>query len=78
MATTCPPLNRCGASFPGWMDGDHPTVAGDKALTRVRFRTSQTDCKGSTVAIRVTKCDSYYVYKLSAPGRCNLRYCGND
>ena len=27
MATTCPPANRCDASFPGWLSNGHPTVA---------------------------------------------------
>lgn len=75
MATTCPPEKRCGARFPGWMEGDHPTVAGQIVHKTVFFHMYD-NCKTHSVNIQVTKCDSYYVYNLKYPGRCNLRYCG--
>ena len=76
MATTCPPRNRCGATFPGWINGAHPTVAEGIVSRKVCF--NKGICCDEKLYIQVKNCSSYYIYKLSAPPGCDFRYCGAD
>jgi hypothetical protein len=77
MPTTCVSKNRCGTAATGWMNGAHPTVADGKATRKVCYSWGGNCCKWSN-NIEVVNCGQYYVYKLSAPSGCNLRYCGSD
>ena len=79
MATSCPSHQHCGAYYPGWLSGGHPSVADGQVTRTVYFRTYST-CYYYSTSIKVRNCVSYYVYYLSGtPGRrCNLRYCGTS
>ena len=77
MPTSCPPTHRCGTSAPGWLNGEHPTVADGQVTGTVCFHWTSRCCHWST-DIKVRNCGSYYVYYLSGTPRCHLRYCGTD
>ena len=77
MATTCPLANRCDASFPAWLSGDHPTVA-EGTVNRKVCINKFGNCCGEEVFIEVKNCSSYYIFKLSSPGSCSVRYCSTD
>jgi len=77
MPTTCVPTGRCGASSPGWLNGNHSTVADGEVYRQVCFHTNE-GCCGKYLKIRVKNCTSYYIYKLLPTEGCNLRYCGTD
>jgi len=79
MASSCPPINRCGTYAPGWLTGGHPSVADGQVTRTVCFHWSGNCCRGST-NIQVRNCGSYHVYYLSGTpnGYCPLRYCGSD
>ena len=76
MVTTCPPLKRCGADFPIYMSGTHPTVA-EGRVTILACIHKQRCCDGP-VSIEVKNCGSYYIYKLGNPKQCPARYCTTD
>ena len=76
MATTCVDINHCGTNAPGWMKGDHPTVAQGASNVQVCFHWAENCCHWY-LNIRVRNCSGYYVYELKKPPRCRLRYCGN-
>ena len=76
MVTTCPPMNRCGAVYPVWLNGSHPTVAEGKVTRNVCINKSA--CCDISLFIQVKNCGSYYIYKLFYPGYCPARYCGAD
>ena len=77
MVTTCPPKNRCDASFPAWLNEDHPTVAEGKVQRKVCVHRFENCCDVS-VNIEVKNCSSYYIYKLKYLGVCDTRYCSTD
>ena len=78
MATTCPGRHSCGAPFPGWLDGDPPTVKYDEKKMLVFFRKSN-DCKAYSKFIHVKNCSAYTLYRLVKPANsCQYRYCGTD
>ena len=77
MPTSCVSNQRCGTAAPGWMNGAHPTVAQDKVTRKVCYSYSGNCCNWSN-NIEVVNCGQYYVYKLSRPPTCYLRYCGSD
>ena len=79
MPTSCPPINSCDTSAPGWLNGGHPTVA-DGRVTRQVYFSWESCCHWST-NIQVRNCGSFYVYYLSGTpdnNHCDLRYCGTD
>lgn len=77
MTTSCPPVQRCDAHAPGWMNGEHPTVADGKVTREVCFHWSSDCCNWST-NIEVRNCGTYYIYYFSGTPVCSLRYCGTD
>ena len=79
MPTSCPPIDRCDTSAPGWMNGGHPTVADGQVSRTVCFHWRSKCCYWSA-NISVRNCGSYYVYYLSGTpnGYCHLRYCGTN
>ena len=77
MATSCVPYGRCGTYGTGWMNGAHPTVTDGKVTRKVCYNYQNYCCRWSN-NIEVVNCGQYYVYKLSKPPTCNLRYCGSD
>ena len=75
--TSCVLYPRCGTSGSGWMNGVHPTVTDGKVTRKVCYH-YDSNCCASSNRIEVANCGLYYVYKLSSPPICNLRYCGSD
>ena len=77
MPTQCVPTNHCGAHAPGWLSGGHPTMDEGVVHRNVCFHWLQRCCRWSH-PIRVLNCDNtFYVYELSPPPTCYLRYCGD-
>jgi hypothetical protein len=33
MPEACPPMQRCGSSAPGWLNGSHPTIVRQTRLS---------------------------------------------
>ena len=77
MATKSPGLRKCGASYPAWLDGTHPTVAEGTVKRYVCIHKSNMECFDRSV-LEVKNCTSYYVYKFNPLNHCNYRYCGTD
>ena len=77
MADTLVPVNHCGTSATGYLTGGHPTVAQGAVTRRVCFHWSNNNCRWPT-DIQVRNCGAFYVYELSKPPACVLRYCGNQ
>ncbi|XP_078661742.1 uncharacterized protein LOC144905822 [Branchiostoma floridae x Branchiostoma belcheri] len=67
----------CGATYPMWMNGTHPTVAdGEVSRQLCRYRGSSYPCRWPAT-IQVKACRAgYYVYKLHRTGSCHYGYCG--
>ena len=76
MPTSCVSSGRCGTSASGWMNGVHPTVAEGKVTRKVCY--NYDSCCQWSNNIDVVNCGLFYVYKLSRPPVCTLRYCGSD
>ena len=68
---------KCGTTFPGWINGTHPTDEGSKVEVEVCFSDYDHEC-GFTQNIEVTHCGSYFVYFLAEAPGCAIRYCGAD
>ena len=78
MATKSPGRDHCGASFPAWLNGDHPKVADGSVKRKVCIHKHDSDCDVHRF-IDVKNCGSYYVYKfIEIALSCNFRYCGTD
>ena len=78
--TTCPSINKCGASFSAWLSDDHPTVAQGSVKRKVCIRKFEPgDCCYNSYSANVKNCGSYFIYNL-LPHQfsCNFRYCGTD
>jgi hypothetical protein len=74
LATSFPGSGHCGTSYPGFLNDTLPVGAGQTKTSPVCFTSSSGTCNWQTT-IQVTNCISYYVYYLSTPPTCNLRYC---
>ena len=77
MPTQCVPVNQCGTHAPGWLTGGHPSVGQGVVQRRVCFHWSRSCCRWS-LNIRVQNCGAFFVYELSRPPACNLRFCGDS
>ena len=77
MPESCPETSRCGASYPGWLSGIHPTTA-EGAVTRTVCYHHSTACCHYTNTIQVRNCGDFYIYYLSGTPVVNGRYCGTD
>ena len=75
--TTSPPVSRCGTDAPGWYSGSMPTDTYSTTNGVVCFSWGGKPCNWQN-NIQVTNCGSYYVYQLSRPSGCSLRYCTVD
>ena len=75
IADKCVPVERCGTFAPGWMKGNHPTVAEGVVTREVCYHIHE--CCSWTGNIRVKNCGGYFVYKLEWGPGCPARYCGN-
>jgi len=76
MATKSPGFDKCGAPFPAWLDGAHPTVA-EGTVRRYVCIDKNKEC-GVRSVLDVKNCTSYYVYKFHFSNACPFRYCGTD
>ena len=70
------PKKMCGTNAPGWMNGAHPISRGEEVERQICFNWNGNSCNWQN-NIKVTNCDSYYVYKLQPPSSCYLRYCAD-
>ena len=77
MADRVVATQHCGTHAPGYLTGGHPTMAQGIVQRKVCFHWSKNNCHWSSI-IRVRSCGAFYVYELSKPPACNLRYCGNN
>ena len=71
---SAPPKLRCGTHAPGWMNGKHPAVADGVVTRKICYHWSGSTCHWSN-NINVVNCSSHYLYYLSKPPVCHLRYC---
>lgn len=78
MPTSCVKGQKCGATFPGWLKANHPTVAEGVINGKVCFQ-RHGNCEYSCpLEIKVKNCTFFYIYQLKPTVECNLRYCGTD
>jgi len=77
MATKSPGFRKCGAKFPAWLSGTHPTVAEGTVRRQVCISKQDVEC-GEKSFVDVRNCTYYYVYNLFALFNCDFRYCGTD
>ena len=75
MPTSCPRKYRCGTKFPGWLNGDHPTVDEGVVTREVCLHRNDCSCKEIIYGIKVKNCGSFYVYNLFGGPSCSWRYC---
>jgi len=76
MATKSPGFLQCGARYPAWLYGVHPTVA-EGIVKRYVCINKHVEC-GEQSVVDVKNCTSYYVYKFYPLNHCDFRYCGTD
>ena len=67
---------RCGTTYPGLLNGTHPTITEGVVTRTVCYSYDHGCCWGSTI-IKVKNCSSYYVYELPRTRHQSSRYCGN-
>ncbi|CAM2713347.1 unnamed protein product [Rotaria socialis] len=65
---------RCGTDFPGWYSGIYPSLAGAVTSGFVCYNAYGNLCY-FTNWILITNCNGFYIYYLTQPLECNLRYC---
>ncbi|CAF1601997.1 unnamed protein product [Adineta ricciae] len=75
--TTPPPVSRCGTDAPGWYSGSMPTDTYSSTNGSACFSWGGKTCNWQN-NIQVTNCGSFFVYQLSKPNGCSLRYCTVD
>ena len=68
---------RCGTRFTGWLKGRHPRTPDTTIDAKVCFNGYQGECSKS-VDVKITNCNSYFVYYLPDTPECNLRYCATN
>jgi uromodulin len=66
--------NRCSTSAAGWYSGQMPTDSDETTNGTVCFSWQSNNCSW-TKNILVTNCGSFYIYQLTAPPGCQMRYC---
>ena len=80
MRSSCKPGNGkaaiCNTSGGGWLNGAHPSIAEGEVSRTVCFDWDS-NCCWQSQTIRVKNCGLFYLYYLSEPVRCNMRYCGS-
>ena len=69
-----PQTDVCGTSYPGWLNGIHPTTA-EGVVTRTACFSSSAECCTYFTSIEVKNCENCYVYKLTPLRACYSRYC---
>jgi len=74
LVTGIPNINSCGTDAPGWFNGTYPVGVGSTTTGTVCYNWGSSSCSWSN-QISVTSCNGYFVYKLTSPPACTLRYC---
>ncbi|OWF39670.1 von Willebrand factor D and EGF domain-containing protein-like [Mizuhopecten yessoensis] len=76
VATTPPPVNRCGTTQPVWIEPTTLPSTGETQLVTICLRTTYATCP-STGVIYAKNCGSFYVYELRPLNAvfCPLAYC---
>ena len=74
MPTNCIRKNRCNTHASGWLNGTHPTPQEGIVNRTVCFNWNSKCCNWQT-SIRVRNCGLFFVYYLTKPITCHLRYC---
>ncbi|XP_068743653.1 threonine-rich protein-like isoform X4 [Montipora capricornis] len=80
MSDTCVEMYHCGAVYPGWLSGGHPSVKDGAVVRRVCFNGYYGCCHLFTY-ISVRNCGGFYVYKLTplhTSSNCYCRYCASN
>lgn len=70
----CPELASCGAVYPSWLNGSHPTEVNTEvegSVCKVGFGS----CCTSRVTIKIRNCGQFMAYCLPALDTCPERYC---
>ncbi len=75
MPNKCIIEGNCNTDMPGWVDGDHPSVAEGKVTRTVCFN-GPLSCCNASVEIQIRNCSGFFVYKLVEVPSCPMRYCG--
>ena len=81
MADTYVERYHCGAEYPGWLSGGHPSVEDGAVVRRVCFNGYYRRCCEYFVYISVRNCGGFYVYKLTplpTSRYCYYRYCASN
>ena len=76
MPEKAPGAERCGTRSPGWVNGKHPTTAGEQKEVQICFQYFDTTCAESTTAT-FRNCGDYFLYNLKETPSCTQRYCGS-
>lgn len=63
-------VSACGTNFPGWLNGNHPSVRDGIVSRTVCFSTSSTSNCGASGTAFVTNCGGFFVYQLPTPPSC--------
>lgn len=74
MLTVCPSLGFCGAIYPYWLNGSHPTSV-NQEVTRTVCKTGFSNCCDKQVTIKIRHCGEFMAYCLPALDACSERYC---
>ncbi|KAK6180906.1 hypothetical protein SNE40_008871 [Patella caerulea] len=74
MPTSPIPMYSCGAKYPIWLNGDHPSLSGDIVDRVACVATSKSTCDHS-YQIKIKNCQDFMAYYLIKATGCNERYC---
>ena len=77
MPTKTPGDRHCGTAATGWLKGNHPSTPGTTVDAKVCFVRVNDECWRS-VDVKVTNCNSYFVYYLPDTPYCLYRYCATN
>lgn len=77
LATTPATSGACGASSPAYYNGTLPTTVGTTSMGTVCVNWSGNLCHPSYLInlVSVTLCNGYYVFYLTPPISCSIRFC---
>ncbi|XP_046546446.1 pancreatic secretory granule membrane major glycoprotein GP2-like [Haliotis rubra] len=74
MTSYCPEPYSCGANYPIWLNGTHPTVE-EGIVNRAACLRYADNCCEKKSYIQIKNCTEYFVYFLSKASTCPGRYC---
>ncbi|CAF2075317.1 unnamed protein product [Rotaria magnacalcarata] len=72
--TFAPNSWSCRTPAPGWYNGFYPLSTGSTIKGTVCYNWSGDACIWSN-SIGITNCNTFYVFRLTDPPYCSLRYC---